>query len=145
MNREIKFRVWSRTFNRFLDKKEYALDLDGKIFFVHMDMEDTENLFVKLSAIPYSTYTIQQFTGLKDKNDKDIYEGDFIQGQDYEQPIEIVFQNYGFGFRYSNKILYFSECNLEPKINSSIVGNIFENPKLSKNPPTILIQTPEQQ
>jgi len=59
MTREIKFRCWENT-------------VDGKIM-NHYSGHSLEDCFV---GYPYKDYIYMQYTGLKDKNGKEIYEGD---------------------------------------------------------------------
>jgi len=130
MNREIKFRFYHKGLNKFIDfePKWY----EGKI--------------------SYNSDVIQcqQFTGLKDKNDKEIYEGDILN--------EIHYEDWGdeSGFSYLGVVRHktYSSCDAGhqfsgfvtyPNLNENkdyagnqiredceIVGNIFENPELLK-------------
>lgn len=109
--REIKFRFWLPAFKRFANKFN-----DGN----YWDVEDWISPDTKNNVIP------QQFTGLKDKNSREIYEGDIIKHTYYGS------KNYGyvsiFEVRWTEtgfiSLTYINEYHTE------ILGNIFENPKL---------------
>lgn len=73
--------------------------------------------------------TVSQYTGLRDKNGKGIYEFYLIKQQDYKEPLEIYFCDDCAGFRarlkgYGNTELIKDDCE--------IIGNIYENPELLK-------------
>lgn len=130
--REIKFRVYSEK-----DKKFYYI---SKYVFIYG--EDQE--FFKKSKLQHLDIW-QQYTGLKDKNDTEIYEGDIVKYRCWTNRYEVygrnsflksavTFKNGEFYPRYINE-----EC--EDDFYSygideiEIIGNIYENPELleSKN------------
>ena len=66
--------------------------------------------------------TIMQFTGLLDKNGKEIYEGDIIKADwHWEEPKQV---SLNFDWIYD-----FQEYGLDGD-NLEIIGNIYENPEL---------------
>ena len=71
-----------------------------------------------------------QYTGLKDENGKEIYEGDIVNIEDDKCTIE--FNNYGFGAKsleYKDFVL-FGEVDMLDTHVIEVIGNIYENPEL---------------
>lgn len=68
MNREIKFRAWNTHTKTMIDlKKITPLALDQNI-------GECDGLFLPFQDV----FILMQYTGLKDKNGKEIYEGDIV-------------------------------------------------------------------
>lgn len=117
--REIKFRAW-----------------DGEKMHVPVFLAD-DFLTTETTYVPHSDwedakrFIVMQFTGLKDKNGEEIYEGDIVKlpnGLILKIGWEIGFHQYcgksratsaGFNFMYKHDEV-------------EIIGNIYENPELLK-------------
>lgn len=116
--REIKFRVWNE------DTKE-MLEIQKHSFKTNKSMPYGWNM-------QYEFDGLMQYTGLKDKHGKEIYEGDIIR---YEHSavgsiVRVVQYKYGmYGIEGNVKGTQIPFANI---LNSTreIIGNIYENPEL---------------
>jgi len=104
MTREIKFRAWDNFNKSFIEDDEYLIGLNGK--FYRMDFypgienyEDGNLVWDELQNI-----TLSQFTGLLDKNGKEIYEK-----MEIDNKFIVDFQNGSYILRNisNNNIIYF--------------------------------------
>jgi len=136
MNREIKFRVWHKDFKKFLPYEEWFLDFNGKLFFNDI----IDRISCGIYGCSPDEYVIQQFTGLKDKNYKKIYEGDIIK---YIHPDtkEVLYKVEWIDFKYGLKIVFEKDIMYTFFLGfptgsdfnkAEVIGNIFENPDLLK-------------
>ena len=105
--RRVKFKVWDEKYkcwvkNSFLLYPEDEIKIQGRI--------------------------LTQFTGLKDKNNKEIYEGDILRLEN-DKNYRVFFDHGCFMVLFDNQselplLVYVEEKRCE------ISGNIFENPEL---------------
>lgn len=116
--REIKFRAWNEVQEKMLNWYDF---LDTNI----------KNTFVA----PESTGLIlMQYTGLKDKNGKEIYEGDIIRTK-YMDKTFIVWVEYSDEYAEfvtkCKEILFFDEPLSDiGRADREVIGNIYDNPEL---------------
>jgi len=115
--RPIKFRAWDKMEKRMIPHnllmaQQYARPLDDNIF-----NDDT--------------HIVMQFTGLHDKNGREIYEGDIVRLEAgvWSDVAEVVFNNGCFILKCD--YWYWSgRCISAHYGEYEVIGNIYENPKL---------------
>ena len=134
--REIKFRCWHRRRNK-------GCVNEGKMSMSILRLCDLINVitsgyeFKKVGVYGYDEHyelddesIIMQYTGLKDKNDKEIYEGDIVKcemkGFNIENSVIEYIEN---GYWIKDK---YEKCHLPNKEYREVIGNIYENPELLK-------------
>ena len=113
MNREIKFRAWHSNANNWVMKCDIP-----KCFVEEKDC-------VAFDAPRH--IKLMQFTGQKDKNEKDIYEGDIVKDDGTTFKIEWYKGRFDF--------VRIKGCYQQPYFGDNcsrmeIIGNIYENPEL---------------
>lgn len=132
MNREIKFRVWDKKENEWVVSP--VIISHGTNVMVGRDRDGNPMYREEID--------IQQYTGLKDKNGKEIYEGDILRenltlemASDGESAnVGRVFFAAGTFMIDGDGSLYEHTYSLTPDILEDylVVGNVFENPELLK-------------
>ena len=134
MNRPIKFRVWDKKNSQFLQNNNIGVD---KIIF---DLWDWAEAMSTCLLFPMDDYVFQQYTELKDKNDKEIYEGDIVKFSrlfEKERKIKelksfVRFDEGKFGFDLIGFNGMFFDLSEWCSIEIEVIGNIFEHSELLK-------------
>lgn len=121
MNREIKFRVWDKDLKRI----RYLNTEHDFIRFDSLGQGYYENMQTGLGEW-FSD--LMQYTGLKDKNGREIYEGDIclvtILPENYKEKMVTVWCNDRNGFRFQDEdgeVWNVNDTEIE------VIGNIYES------------------
>lgn len=128
MRREIKFRAWDSVMNEMFYDSELS---NGDLLVIHMDgrLELSDDDTYKVSD-----FNILQFTGLRDENGKEIYEGDIVKVAGFSPRNYLVIwdEDYGSWILREDVSLMEERIRYEHFKNSQVVGNIYENPNMFK-------------
>lgn len=125
MNRPIKFRAWD-----CVNKKMYVSELEAVAFAkngnpANASISGFSRPLIAIGDEPQITLT--QFTGLHDKNGKEIYEGDILNNSSNGKGF-VEWDERQVTYRINAK-----QSNMTLSVialNSEIIGNIYENPEL---------------
>lgn len=138
MAREIKFKFWDVTNKRFTNTLDYvdefAITHEGEL--LHSDTRAVLNekngrvqhkflyVYSKRNVVPL------QYTGLKDKNGVEIYEGDVVNLAG-SLPMAVGFRQGGYTLETvaMPDFTWLTDSRFSP-LKLEVVGNIYENPEL---------------
>ena len=113
--REIKFRAWVKSEKAMIQHREV-------IERAHLQFNDSLN----------NTDIVMQYTGLKDKNNVEIFEGDLLHCPSIELAYyKVVFDNGCFEL-YHRLSRWGLLSRLYELTEPEVIGNIYENPELLK-------------
>ncbi len=129
--REIKFRAWDKVDKMMDTVVEMHYGTDNKLCWIAIPRQMTEDEWqLEQREVDDKDIILMQFTGLLDRNGKEIYEGDIIKSlkncmfdEGYEVA-DVLFQGGAFKYR---------SVNLKTVVDgfkAEVIGNIYENPEL---------------
>ena len=111
--REIKFRAWDKINKRWI--KRFNIDL------LSIDVSELSNI------------ELMQYTGLKDTNGKEIYEGDIISFGDNKAVVFYGCAKFRVKYRYYNNCYCYDDLSEVLYYNKvKVIGNIYENKELKE-------------
>jgi len=130
--REIKFRAWSKAEGAFI------AGFNMVNFHSYFNKGVEPHIFRYSNEWKLSDIELMQYTGLKDKNGKEIYEGDIVLQVDeisgeVDQLAPVV-RNSNVNWSWSSFGNIDSALDVEYHPSTEIIGNIYENPEMINEP-----------
>lgn len=150
--RELKFRVWCKRTQEYhtpIDEEDYdadgtnlwlhmCIDTNGRLYYIETTNEDADFEYIThdceiIDSEDAKDFIVEQYTGLKDKNGKEIYEGDIIEYDWYiigDKPAYRVraivkIDDLGATLEHNGDVSRIRYCT-----GVNVIGNIHENPEL---------------
>lgn len=129
--RQIKFRAWDDLHNKMYQVSDIEWDADVRMW---VTADDGNN---GIELIDEEAH-LMQYTGLKDKNGREIYEGDIVRwgdmvGLGHEKPVRVAVVRFDPDICFDSNVGIFDYGNFVYKETDkylTVIGNVFENPEL---------------
>jgi hypothetical protein len=132
--RELKFRVWDKQNKEWLQADFWFVRSSESVLVIHPPTQGAEDISVKMETLGPDRVSVTQYTGLKDSNGVEIFEGDIL---DCPSPFMGIAGGY-------TTVAYISGC-FDPfgydqlaadPTDCKVLGNVYENPELSQTAAT---------
>ena len=130
--REIKFRAWDKVNNRMILNNRIlkicfvrSNHIPNLIVYSNRNIENRTE--IRENDKQYcNEFELMQYTGLKDTNKKEIYEGDILWDEHNEEYCEVIFECGKFVCNFETNSIDLSDISDE----LIVIGNIYENKEL---------------
>ena len=116
--REIKFRAWDKENEEMYDVAMIDVETGEVAYTDHPTGYNADALLEQVE--------LMQYTGLKDKNGKEIYEGDILKDCDTREIKTVIWHKNCFILRDTKGFYQWTYFEDEHEV----IGNIYENPEL---------------
>ena len=122
----IKFRAWHNELGRMMSISDMWFNVDS---LGEIGLNDT--IMNDCITVSPDEIKLMQSTGLKDKNGKEIFEGDILKSNKYITSVFYARGAYCVKFRQApNTTVTMNVISFIEKYKTKIIGNIYENKEL---------------
>jgi len=126
MSREIKFRAWDKELRNMWIVEGIKFDHSFSGGYEVMPPPDDQDIEWQNDE----HVVLMQFTGLRDKNGNEIYEGDLVRFRNEEDAYDMVHE---IAWKHNGFVVNGWTAHLESAGTvSEVIGNIYQNPDLLK-------------
>lgn len=124
--REIKFRAWDQNLKKIITERGLSQMLDGGVIRIYGTYPSEK---FKGNPFHQKDWEVMQYTGLKDSNEREIYEGDIVTSRFTKVTTCPVYFSKG-QFRVTDPRGEIPLNYLITSEGTEVIGNIYENPEL---------------